>query len=376
MSLSVVAIFAVCLSIAGGVLPLRASTIVGGFTVIDTFKFVEDRQSNDAGVGIGTADLVGIDVTPVGCQANCTGPATTVRATQGAFAVPVPYLFSPAVPNEFAAAVHGTFPTGAWTLSLSNQSVNAGAIATIQTAPLQTSTAPPFVSGVNLVQNGLTPTINWSLPETPATNETVYIRDRSIRTPNGVPIVYESPSLPGTTTGFTVPFGLLVDNHQYTFSVQQDVRSSGVLVARSVAFVDFVQNNSLPPGTVLQLPVVVINGNSPIYDFNFPIGPGQIYYLDPSVTAGYLYQTGAGDPLFASVSLPSLGAGISYKLCLPQVSGFACNTALAPDQTYDFSGSGVSSFEVLVDGANLDPLAGLPFATAVSFEGGGTLPEA
>ncbi len=114
-----------------------------------------------------------------------------------------------------------------------------------------------------------------------------------------------------------------------------------------------------------------MSGNSPVYNFNFPVGPGQVYYLDPAVATGYLYRTGSGDPLFASVEMPSLGAGISYTLCLPSAGGFACDVPLAPDQIHDFAGLGVSEFEVLVDGESFGADAGLPFATAVSFEGGG-----
>jgi hypothetical protein len=182
---------------------------------------------------------------------------------------------------------------------------------------------------------------------------------------------YTSPSFSATQTNFDIPSGVLVANHQYTFAVQEDVRSNGALIARSRSFVDFVQNNSQPPGTVLQLPVVTVSGSTPVYNFNFPVGPGQIYYLDPAEATGYLYQAGNGAPLFASVGLPSLGAGISYTICLPSAGSFTCDVPLAADQTYDFSGLGVDAFEVMLNGISFDPNAGLPFVTALSFESSG-----
>ncbi len=219
----------------------RASVMVGGFTVIDTFNFIDVGESNDAGIRVGTRDSRGLDVTPVGTQPVTAEDGRTVRASQGAVNFVVPYLFSPALPDQFFASIGGTLSTGAWTLSLSNPSVNGGAVATIPTAPLATLSAPPFVTSVTLVTDGLTPTIQWTLPpSSPATTQTIYIFDRSVVTPDGHPLVYVSSQFSPTQTSFTIPAGVLVANHQYTFSVQQDVRSDGALIARSRSFVDFV----------------------------------------------------------------------------------------------------------------------------------------
>jgi hypothetical protein len=346
---------------------------VGGFDVIDTFRFVDSRQANDAGIGVGTRDALGLDVTPVGSQPVTAQDGTTVTASRSGVSFKVPYLFSPVLPDQFFASVTGTLQTAAWTLSLSNPTVNGGTAATIQTPQLMTTTPVPFVLSVNLVANGLTPTVRWTIPAgDPATKQSVYIFDRSVVTPDGNPLVYTSGSFSSSQTSFTVPTGVLVANHKYTFSVQEDQRSNGALIARSRSFVNFEQDNSLPPGTVLQLPVVTVTGSSPVYNFNFPVGPGQIYYLDPAVATGYLYQIGTGDPLFASVELPSLGAGISYTLCLLTAGVYACDTPLAPDETYDFQGGGAGSFEVMLDGASFDPQGGLPFVTALTFEGSGS----
>jgi DNA-binding CsgD family transcriptional regulator len=329
-------------------------------------------RTETSGIGIGTYDSIGLDVTPVGNQPTTPQDGTTVQANQGVKTVAVPYLYSPAQPDQFFTRVGGSLQTGQWTFSLSNPSVNGGAVATIQTAPLQITTPAPFVKTVTLVANGLTPNIQWVLPPSdPATSQTVYAYDRSVVTPSGHPLVYTSPSFSATQTSFAIPSGVLVANHQYTFSVQEDVNSNGVLAARSRSFVDFRQNNSLPPGTILQLPLVNVGGSTPVYNFNFPVGPGQIYYLDPAEAIGYLYQAGNSGPLFASVSMPSLGTGTSYTLCLQSAGSFACDVPLAANQTYDFAGIGVDAFEVMLNGIGFDPNAGLPFVTALSFEGSG-----
>ena len=109
------------------VLPQRghASLMVGGFTVIDTFHFVDARQPNDAGIHIGTRDSLGLNVTPVGTQPVTPQGGTTVQASQGGVNFVVPYLYSPVYPDQFFASVGGALQTGAWTLSLSNPSSTA-----------------------------------------------------------------------------------------------------------------------------------------------------------------------------------------------------------------------------------------------------------
>lgn len=357
-----------------GMTKAPAASLVGGFTVIDTFNFVDARQNNSVGITPGIRDSFGLDLTPVGTQPVTPLDGTTVTATRNGTTVSVGYLFSPVLPNQFFTSRAVALQTTPWTLSFSNPAVNGGLPATIPTPSLGTTTPPPYVSNVSVTTNGLTPTINWSIPPAGAvTNQTLYIIDKTVVTPNGSPTIYTSGSFPAAQTSFTIPPGVLTANHFYVFSVQEDVRSSGQLLARSRSYTS--EYNSIPntpPLTTIQLGTVNVSGPTPAYNFNFSVIPGVIYYLDPVFANGYLYQTGAGDPLFASVSLPSLGSSTTYTLCLPSAGSYACNIDLPPINTYNFAGSGVSDFEVLVNGAVFDTANGLPFISNLTFASAGT----
>ena len=63
-------------------------------------------------------------------------------------------------------------------------------------------------------------------------------------------------------------------------------------------------------GPAINLPVALQNGS---YQFDITVQAGQTYYLDPTVAVGYVFQTGAGNPNFSSVVLPT-GIGIRQPL--------------------------------------------------------------
>ena len=353
----------------------HASTIVGGYTVIDTFNFIDARAPNLSGFAAGVFDAIGLDVTPVGSQPTTATDGTTVIATQGGRTVSVPYLYSPVLPNQFFGRASGNLRTTPWTLSLSNPAVNGGAVATVQTAPLATTVAPAFINSIAVVQNGATPILNWSTPSgSTANSQTVYVFDQSVITPVGAALVYTSQQLSASASSFTIPANTLAANHNYVFSIQEDQRdSSGQLLARSRSFTaPYANSQTVPPGTTVQLPTVTISGNSPVYNFNFPVEPNQTYYLDPTLSNAFLYQVGAGDPLFASVDVLPFASASALTLCLPSAGSFACNIALSPGQTYNFAGLGVSSFELLFGGAGFDASNGLPFITALTFASAGS----
>ena len=353
----------------------HASTIVGGYTVIDTFNFIDARAPNLSGFTAGVFDSIGLDVTPVGNQPTTSTNGTTVTATQGGRTVTLPYLYSPVLPNQFFSALSGTLRTGAWTLSLSNPAVNGGAVATVQTAPLATAAAPAFITNVAVVQNGATPILNWTTPNGSTSNsQTVFVFDQSVITPSGAALVYTSKQLSASASTFAIPVNTLAANHNYVFSIQEDQRDGGgQLLARSRSFTaPYVNSETVPAGTTVQLPTITISGNSPVYNFNFPVEPNQVYYLDPTLSNAFLYQTGAGNPLFASVDVLPFGSATALTLCLPSAGSFACNIVLSPGQTYNFAGLGVSAFELLFGGDGFDASNGLPFITALTFASSGT----
>src|SRR5262249_50026020 len=104
------------------------------------------------------------------------------------------------------------------------------------------------------------------------------------------------------------------------------------------------------------------------------VQPGITYYIDPRVATGYIYQTGAGNPNFASVELPDIGNPNPYDLYLWNGSAFVFDTTLAADTVFDFAPAGVSEFEVLgIDPSlGLDPENTTAFITALTFEGAGS----
>jgi len=95
--------------------------------------------------------------------------------------------------------------------------------------------------------------------------------------------------------------------------------------------------------------------------------------IDPQAATGFIYKIGTGDPNFASVELPAVQMG-PYDLYLWNGSKFVFDTTLNPDTVFDFSGNGVSEFEILGIAASvgLNPNSATDFVTTLTFEGSGT----
>jgi len=121
------------------------------------------------------------------------------------------------------------------------------------------------------------------------------------------------------------------------------------------------------------LPITTVTGNGAIFNFSFSVQPGITYDIDPAVAAGYIYQTGSGNPNFASVELPDIGNPNPYDLYLWNGSAFIFDTTLAADTVFPFATGGVSEFEVLGIDPNLglDPENTTAFITGLTFEGAG-----
>lgn len=356
-------------------LPLTSAqaAVIGGFNVLDTFNFIDARQSNSAGFGTGTRIGFGLDVTPVGTQPPTPTDGTTVTANQGGSSFNVPYIFSPALPDQFFRSI--SYPsnstlTGPWTLRLSNPSVNGGASATVSTPALATTTPPPFVNNVLLTPNGQTPTISWTRPSgyTPS-NQTIFILDRTHPDPSGAATVVSTTSIGATANSFTVPAGTLAAGTQYTFSVQLDQRAAGGLTARSRSFVDFNQAVTVPTYLpVVQTATNVLGQTVPQFVFNFPVVKNLNFTIDPDAAVGFEYQIGAGDPLFSSVTLPDIGDPNGYQVCPWTGTAYTSCTRLGANQRFTFA-NGIDRFEVVdIDASlGLDPSNPTAFPTTLTF---------
>lgn len=108
------------------------------------------------------------------------------------------------------------------------------------------------------------------------------------------------------------------------------------------------------------------------FRFDVEVFADQPIFIDPLVATGYVYQTGVGDPLFKTVSLP---VGIGDGLYVLRVLGQ--EFILAENDVFDFTlhgfADGVSRFEVagIEPSALIDPNDPQAFVTRLTFMGNG-----
>ena len=254
-------------------------------------------------------------------------------------------------------------------------------------------TAVPFPVNVTITGGGTTPTISWTIPTTSsfvADAVRVNIFNRSVVLANGMADVIHSFPIVGNAGSYAIPATLssgqqLNFGGDYVFAVQLiDTRGAGsVFVAsnnnaeilrRSTSYFNFTPLSSGGPPLVY-LPTVV-NG---VYNFSITnVGPNSVTFIDPIVAVGYDYATGAGDPNFASVLLPTGIGDNLFDLLLWNGSDFVdSGIDLVGGAQFFFGGAGVNRFSVrgIETSAMLDPknvtafITGLTFTSAGSFTG-------
>lgn len=142
--------------------------------------------------------------------------------------------------------------------------------------------------------------------------------------------------------------------------------SNADILTRSNSWFDFTPQlgGNLPPN--IALPMVDANG---VYHFNVgKVGPDFVTFIDPAIAVGYIYDTGAGDPNFASVILPDVGGGVFDLSYL--------STLVVADAgvQYFFPAGGVSEFTVtgIDPSADLDPADTSAFLTGLTFVSNGS----
>jgi hypothetical protein len=353
--------------------PVKADVL----TVSNPFNYVDEYGVNTIGNGpaMGTTGYyAGGEYDSVAVESVTPVTGTTVTATQDGVSYNVPFLGGGAFPDQF----FGNLPlnpnlTGSWTLTATNPDVSNSPVI-VSTPALTVTTPPPSVTGVSLSGNGAAPTINWSIPSgSAATSETVYVYNVPLQ--GGA--LFSSGSLPAGTTTYTLPPGTLTAGSNYTIAVQSDVSASGTLEARTRSFTASFTAASGSIASPIYLPTVAPTLSAfdgPIYDFDAPVTAGVPIAIDPELAVGYIYQTGAGDPNFASVELPDIGNPDLYDLYLWNGASFLFDTTLAADTVFDFAAGGVNEFEVLgIDpDLGLDPSDAAAFITNLTFVGDGT----
>lgn len=356
-----------------GATVLAYSLSANAVTILDTFNFVQTQQSNPLGFSNGTFDNFGVDLSPVA--------GTNVTATQGGTTLSVPYENSPALPNQFDRVIFfNPNLVGSWTIS----ATNAGSTVTAPTPTISTSiAAPPFVTNVQLTGGGGLPlVVTWAVPSGSTANEqTIFIFDHTM----GNVIVVAQGGLSGTANRFTVPLNQLNPSHQYSVGIEAQVVGNccdagvpgagsrpATVESRAQSFTGLFTPSQVS-GTVF-LPVVnqIVGPNGttiPQFKFNFPVVANQTYQIDPAIAIGYIYQTGSGDPNFASVELPNIGNSKPYELLLGNGTSFVFDTLLNADTLFTFRVGGVNEFEVLgIDPSlGLDPNNTTAFVTQLTF---------
>ena len=332
-------------------------------TAIDTFNFIDNRQASIFGPA-GERISVGGDFSPAA--------GTTVTATQGTRVVNVPYLDSPALPNEFFSSIaYGPSLTGAWTIQASNPSYTPFSS---QTNSLYAGPLTPFIQNAATNNLSTTPTFTWTQPAYSAPPGTRPATSFFLMNQGGTVLL--RASLPSAATQFSVPATFngtaLQVGKNYVISLQTTLfdATTGAELETSRSYFDYVPSATPAsfPGPV-NLPQVDADK---LFTFRLDVSTGVPVLLDPVAATGYVFHTGASDPLFQSVELPLLGDS-RYEIDSWNGAEWVKDASVPALTRYTFAGLGVDQFRVLgIDPAlALDPADTTAFEASVTFAGDG-----
>lgn len=320
-------------------------------------------------------DVISAEVAP---NPDSIPPSATVVAySQNSVSGTTFFNPQPTLPNQYSAGIGNINNLGPWALTITS----GNNVVTTTTPSLAGAITLPFVSSMTISGGGLTPTFDWTVPaaasQASLAHVTIYDLSASALTPQGNNSRILDANVPISADTYTVNpanFGQgvsqLYPGHNYSVAIQLvQTRSSGSFLSQSWSFFNF---QVLPPGspTNVQLPMVKLTATGPQYQFHTgSFVAGEPVFIDPQVATGYIYETGATDPNFASVELPNIGNLGPYDLYLWNGSAFVFDTMLAANTMFDFGLGGVSEFEVLGIDPNLglDPENTTAFITELTF---------
>jgi len=368
--------------------PAQAATVL---SVSETINFIDQWGVNPLGVGtqIGTTGYyTGGTYNTFGALSITPAAGTTVTGTQGGVTYSVPHTGGGAFPNEFSTpqtVPYNPALTGPWTLTVTNPTASNSGL-TVNTQTLTAPASPQPVAITSTTTSAAGTTLTWSIPTTGPVANYEYV---SIFYPGITGQQYVTDALAAGTTSVTIApsitnsLGLpvLSAGQQYVVAVQADIQGTGTgpgsQTAESRAFSPILTvPASAFTGTVI-VPSVLPTPSAfggPIFAFNTPVTAGTPILIDPAAAIGFIYQTGATDPNFASVELPNIGNPNPYSLYLWNGSTFVFDTTLAALTLFDFAPGGVSEFEILgIDPSlGLDPNNATDFVTQLTFTADGT----
>jgi PEP-CTERM motif len=377
-------------ALAAALLALAQSSLQAAPVSINrAFMNLENRNINSLGFAAGKTLRIGADsVTPNGA-AGTTGVGTTTDLVTGLTVTrTITFSPSPVVPNLFARNLTATPELlGPWSLKFSNGEDSATANVSL---PAGTDFVP-FISSVTLSGTSARPTFSWAPPaDTVVNGYRINIFDKALinldpaKGPISAGQVTSRNLQPGQTNytvdgaDFTVPGYAFTLGKNYSIEISviqtKDRTSTNLsntnLASISRSYADFTAREG--EGPAVNLPVVLQNGD---FKFDMAVRSGETYYIDPVLAVGYDYLTGAGDPNFKSVVLPT---GIGDNLYDVYTFDAAGNLVLVADDlaggvNFDFGALGVNAFRVLgiETSANIDPLNTTAFITGLSFTNSG-----
>ena len=382
-----------------GAITSSASAHATALTVSNLYLYYANVGPNVVDVLSGETIQFGGDAVPNGNAAtNGVGVATIGFATTTDLDNDNTYTFTmnfnpgSTDENRYTGAISPIIPTSPWTLSFQNASTTPTSVS--NTLSLVGTGAIPFVNSITLSGTSATPEFSWTPPAgVNVDGYRINIYQNNLVTPgNDLAGVVASTNVGPAVTSYTVqsadfpasascqPNCHLLNNTTYTIEIE-------ILKTRNNSTTDLSNSNlsatsrvystfqTLTVGTpAVNLPTTTVSGSGVIYGFNMTVQPGITYYIDPEVATGYIYQTGSGNPNFASVELPNIGNPEPYDLYLWNGTAFVFDTTLAADTVFDFATGGVNEFEVLgIDpSVGLDPTNPTAFVTALTFESTGS----
>jgi hypothetical protein len=346
-------------------------TPITNITGLNNFR--DTRGLNDVGIGQGDLNQLGADLVPA--------LGTTITAVQGITLGAVQCVPLTVDPNFCARTTPFSLSrAGSWALTFQNGPDTATAVtpslAGIPAAPV------PFPTSVTISNSGVTPALSWTVPSSFSPDAVrVQVFDKSLVLSNGQNDIIFARSLSGTQSSFQIPSGVLKANGQYALNVQLIETRNHVppppagnlanasIFRRSNSFFDFSPLSGPQPAAFL--PTRGPGIDAP-YQFQVQaIKAGQTIFIDPIVAVGYKYAIGAGNPNFASVTLPSVGDNLFLLSFL--VGQNTINQQIAANTQFFFPQGGVSAFDVtdIATSAGLDPNNVTAFITGLTFVGDG-----
>jgi hypothetical protein len=353
--------------------------------------FRDIRGANDVGVAQGDrfqfgADVVGGSVTTTLGAIYAPDGFVVSQSACGPLTVDPNFCArTTATANVLGTTGNPTTRLQPWTLTFQN---GPDALQVQGPSLAGTDAVVPFPVNVTISNSGLTPTIAWTIPNGFVPDGfRVQIFDRDTFRPGTTAAdIIQSQNLPPSATSFTIPANVLQPGGHYDINFQViETRLNDAtpdptdhlpftgnpsILVRSNSFFDFSPLSGVGPADV-HLPTIV-NG---VYNFSITdVGPSSVTFIDPLLAIGYDYATGASDPNFASVLLPTgIGDNLFDLFLWNGTSFFDSGINLVGGVQFFFGSVGVDRFEIrgIETSAGLDPANPTAFITGLTFVSSG-----